>query len=261
MQNTTIKFFDSHIHLNDPRLFHDLDQHLLNAQHNNIVGWIIPATISEEFGAIHQITQNYPQTYAAYGLHPYFIQNHTEHDLAMLKHTLQTLPSVAIGECGLDAMIPEPNMDRQLYFFKAQIKLALELDLPLIVHTRKTVDLVLKEIRKHPNLKGVLHSFSGSIQQAEVAIKHNFFLGFGGNCTFPRANKLHSLIRYLSLDNILLETDAPFQRGAYSNAATHYPRDLLEIAKAIATLKEDSLQSIAQATTANVQKLFKLKEH
>ncbi len=261
MQNQTLKLFDSHIHLNDPRLINDLDQHLTDAQNHHVNGWIIPGTITQEFEQIHQITQEFPETYAAYGLHPYFIQNHTDQDLVVLKQTLQTFPAIAIGECGLDAMIPEPDMDRQLYFFKAQIKLALEFDLPLIIHTRKTVDLVLKEIRKHPNLRGVLHSFSGSIQQAEIALKHNFLLGFGGACTFPRANKLHSLIRFLSLDDILLETDAPFQRGAYRNDGIHYPQDLYEIAKAIATLKEDSLQSIAQATTANVHKLFKLKDH
>lgn len=260
MQNK-IKLFDSHIHLDDLNLYYDLDRHIANAQHNHIQGWIIPGTETQGFNRINKITTIHSNAYAAFGLHPYFIHNHTEQDLVILKDTLQHYPAVAIGECGLDLMIPEPDMEKQLHFFKAQIKLALEFDLPLIIHTRKTVDIVLKEIRKHPALHGVLHSFSGSIQQAEIALKHNFLLGFGGACTFPRANKLHSLIRFLSLNDILIETDAPFQRGAYRDNGINYPQDLLEIAKAIASLREDSLQSIAQATTANVHKLFKLKDY
>ncbi len=258
--NNKIHLFDSHIHLDDVNFIDHLPRLLANAREQNIYHWMIPATTVSTFNNIHTITQQYDGCYAAYGLHPYFIQEHTDKDLAELRTAIAQYNPVAIGECGLDAMIPEPNMDQQLYFFKAQIQLALEFDLPLIIHARKTVDLILKEIRKYPSLRGVLHSFSGSLQQAEIALNHNFLLGFGGTITFDRAQKLRSILQQLSLDSFIIETDAPFQRGAYRNNGLNYPVDLLTIAKSIASIRQEPLELIAQATFANTQKLFKLKD-
>lgn len=259
--NSKIHLFDSHIHLDDLNFSDHLSELLNDALACDINGWIVPATTANNFKNIHQLTQKYNHCYAAFGLHPYFVNQHTEADLNELKLALQQYNAIAIGECGLDAMIPEPNMDKQLSLFKAHIKLALEFDLPLIIHTRKTVDLVLKEIRKHPTLKGVFHSFSGSIQQAETAIQHNFLIGFGGTITFTRSQKLRSVLKHLSLNDFIIETDAPFQRGAYRADGLNYPADLLEIAKHIAIIRAEPLELIAQATTKNTQKLFKLKDH
>lgn len=255
-----IHLFDSHIHLDDHNFRENLSELLADARAQNVCRWIIPATTVQAFEDIHTITEQHDGCYAAYGLHPYFIHMHTDEDLAILKATLMQYDSIAIGECGLDAMIAEPDMKKQLYFFQAQIKLALEFDLPLIIHARKTVDLVLKEIRKHPTLRGVLHSFSGSLQQAEIALQHNFLLGFGGTITFERAQKLRSILKHLSLDNFIIETDAPFQRGAYRDNGLNYPADLFTIAKSIASIRQEPLELIAQATFANTQKLFKLKD-
>lgn len=260
INNRKIQLFDSHIHLDDPNFIDHLPELLADARTQNIHQWIIPATTVATFNHIHSITEHYQGCYAAYGLHPYFIQTHTDEDLAALKSALTHYHPVAIGECGLDAMIPEPNLDRQLYFFKAHIQLALEFDLPLIIHTRKTVDLVLKEIRKHPALRGVLHSFSGSQQQADIALQHNFLLGFGGTITFDRAQKLRSILQQLSLEDFVIETDAPFQRGAYRANGLNFPQDLLKIAKSIAVIRQEPLELVAQATFANTQKLFKLKD-
>jgi len=259
--NNKIHLFDSHIHLDDPNFSAHLPELLDDARACNIYDWIIPATTADSFDPIHQLTQKHAGCYSAFGLHPYFIDQHTEQDLNRLKTALQQYNPVAIGECGLDVMIPEPNMAKQVLLFQAHIKLALEFDLPLIIHTRKTVDLVLKEIRKHPALRGVFHSFSGSIQQAEIALEHNFLIGFGGTVTFPRAQKLRSVLQHLSLNDFMIETDAPFQRGAYRTDGLNYPSDLLEIAKNIALIREEPLELIAQATTKNTQKLFKLKDH
>ncbi|GAA5099848.1 TatD family hydrolase [Wohlfahrtiimonas larvae] len=255
-----IHLFDSHIHLDDPRFTDDLSQLLTDARGQNIHDWIIPATTAETFQNIHHITQQQPHCYAAYGLHPYFIAQHTDESLSTLRSALIQYQPIAIGECGLDAMIEQPELDKQIYYFKAQIQLALEFDLPLIIHTRKTLDLVLKEIRKHPTLRGVLHSFSGSLQQAKIAIEHNFLLGFGGTITFTRAQKLRHIITELSLNDFIIETDAPFQRGAYRETGINYPIDLLEVAKTIAILRQEPLELIADATTNNTQKLFKLKD-
>lgn len=258
--NKNIHLFDSHIHLDNHHFTDNLRELLADARHQNIGHWVIPATTSQTFASIHQITQHHLNCYAAYGLHPYFIQSHTMDDLNVLQSALKQYHPVAIGECGLDAMIPEPNMEKQLYFFKAQIHLALEFDLPLIIHARKTVDLILKEIRKHPNLRGVLHSFSGSLQQAKIARQHNFLLGFGGTITFDRAHKLRTILQHISLDDFIIETDAPFQRGAYRQNGLNYPADLSAIAKSIAAIRQEPLELIAQATFANTQKLFKLKD-
>ena len=258
--NSKIQLFDSQISLDDERFAENLDQLLSNAMNHHVTEWMIPATTANTFGNIQSITQQYKGCYAAFGLHPYFIHDHTEQDLMTLKDAIIHHRPAAIGECGLDNMIAEPDLEKQLKLFKAHVQLALEFDLPLIIHARKTEDLILKEIRKYPTLRGVFHSFSGSLQQAEIALRHNFLLGFGGTITFERARKLRTILKHLSLNDFIIETDAPFQRGAYRDNGLNYPADLLEIAKSIAIIREEPLETIAHATKTNAQKLFKLKD-
>ncbi|MBS7828909.1 TatD family hydrolase [Wohlfahrtiimonas chitiniclastica] len=257
MSKSPIALFDSHIHLDDPRYADTLPVLMENAKARGVIGAIIPGTVADEFSNIESITQSYENCYGAYGLHPYFMAMHTESDLEIVEQYLKKGQAVAVGECGLDAMI-DTDMDAQLALFKAHIRLALEYDLPLIIHTRKTVDLVLKEIRKHPNLRGVFHSFSGSIQQAEIIRQHNFLMGFGGPVTFDRAQKLQRLVKHLTLDDFVLETDGPFQAGSHRINDLHYPEDLRNIAEYVATLRGDSLESLSHATTTNTKNLFKL---
>lgn len=249
-------FIDSHCHIDDDRFLTDRAQCIANAEQANIKALIVPAISKNLWSRLEAITQEYTNVYPAYGLHPMAIQEHKEEDLEILQQWLLKKNVVAVGECGLDFFIKELPVEKQLYFFKEQLKLAKTFDLPLIIHARKSVDIIIREIRHYKPLTGVIHSFSGSLQQAEKLIDLNFYLGFGGPITYTRANRLHNLIKTIDLKNILLETDAPDQPSQNHTKQRNEPAFLPEIAEKIAELKQESIKQVAKITTDNAKKLF-----
>lgn len=192
----------------------------------------------------------------AYGLHPMFLSQHRDKDIDALDSWLQKHQCVAIGECGLDFYIRDTDKNRQIELFTAQLKLASKYALPVIIHARKSVDIVLKYLRQHPDVKGVIHSFSGSLQQAEYCIKQGFLLGFGGPVSYPRATKLQQLVKDLPIESIVLETDAPDQPDCLHRGERNEPGNLKEIARVIADLRHMMLAELAQVTTENARQLF-----
>ena len=134
----------------------------------------------------------------------------------------------------------------------------MQFELPVIIHSRKSLDLILKEIRLRPSLTGVVHSYSGSLQQAKQLIDLGFYLGFGGPITYPRARKLRSLIVELPLESLLLETDAPDQPDVSIHGQRNEPAYLPEIVKCVAELRGCTLEEVAEVTTQSCQALFAL---
>ena len=257
-----ISLIDSHIHLDDPRLIPDYPEHLKEARALGITAWVLPSTTAASFSDVLAIAAADTSVYPALGLHPYFMETHTDHDLKQLETALKTHAGklVAIGECGLDLMIENPQFERQERLFKAHVRLAREFDLPLIIHSRKSLDLILRELRKERGLRGVIHAFSGSLQQAEQCIELGFKLGFGGAVTYPRTTRLLAILKALPKDSYLLETDAPSMPNAFlPKGAIHTPKDLYTIAQEIATIRESSLEKVAAETTETTQQLFQLE--
>lgn len=252
---------DSHIHLDDPQLFSHLPSLLGEAKAVGVKGWILPSTTVASFESILQLAKKESHIYPALGLHPYFMKSHQEEDLGHLRRYIEKYREhlVAIGECGLDLMIANPQFEKQLTFFKAHVRLASEFALPLIIHSRKSLDLVLKELRKYKTLRGEIHSFSGSWQQAEQLIALGFKLGFGGAVTYPRAKRLRRILKDLPKESYLIETDAPSQPHArLEKGAIHHPKDLYIIAQEIATIRETSLEDVIKENFMNVIELFQL---
>jgi TatD DNase family protein len=179
-------------------------------------------------------------------------------DLDHLERWLQSKRMIAVGECGLDFFIfnQQKNVEQakaaQQHLFHNQIALAEQYHLPVILHSRKSLNLILKEIRQYPNLRGVVHSFSGSKQQAHQLID----LGFGGPITYPRAKKLHHLVSTLPLDALLLETDAPDQPDASHYGQPNEPAFLHLIAETIAKLRGILFNDVIHSTTDNAKRLF-----
>jgi TatD DNase family protein len=192
-----------------------------------------------------------------------FMPQHQQEDLDYLERWLQSETAIAVGECGLDFFIFAKQGDyqqakkAQLQLFSAQLALAQQYKLPVIIHSRKSLDLVLKEIRQTPNLRGVVHSFSGSLQQAHQLIDLGFYLGFGGPITYTRAKKQQHLVSSLPLDALLLETDARDQADAAHYGLRNEPAFLINIAQTVAKLRGISIQEVAQMTTNNAHQLFK----
>jgi TatD DNase family protein len=150
------------------------------------------------------------------------------------------------------------DRDAQQRYFEAQLSLAGEFGLPVIVHARRAVEEVVIALRRMPGLRGVVHSFAGSAQQAERLYDMGFYLGIGGPVTYPRARRLRELVARMPIGHLLLETDAPDQPNAGHQGARNEPVRMLETVRVIAGLRGEPAEAIAAATTANACRLFAL---
>lgn len=267
---------DSHCHLDFEDFAHDRDEVLKAAQINGVSAFIIPAVCAANFDKIIRLAQLDSSLYYALGLHPCFMDqhqldfNHLDHVDTLdkfLEHNINSKSLVAIGECGLDFFINQAahNLEAQelqLLLFKAQLKLAQKYKLPLIIHARKALDRIIYEIKrcKDPSLKGVIHSFSGSMVQMEQVIALGFYCSFGGPITYPRSTKLQQLVKNIPLDKILLESDSPDQLNyspIYPRQDTrNTPSSIVQVCQTIANIKEIPFKDIAAQTSFNARCLF-----
>ncbi|RVU84207.1 TatD family deoxyribonuclease [Leucothrix sargassi] len=257
-----MRLIDSHCHLDFQAFDHDRDAVIAQANVSGVSDIIVPAVGASTWSVLEGLCAQ-PQSvglHAAYGLHPMFMAHHETQHLLALEKQLSNSRAVAVGECGLDFFIPEYDAQKQLAIFTGQLDLAVQFDLPVIIHSRKSLDLVLKELRLRPSLSGVIHSFSGSQQQAKQLIDLGFYVGFGGPVTYTRATKLRSVIKSLPLDGLLLETDAPDQPDASHHGLRNESAWLIDIAKSIAEMRGEAVEVLAEATTQNACALFGLKQ-
>ena len=258
-----MKLIDTHCHFDEPDF--DDERSLLadKIQQAGVAGLIFPAISAKHWPRLRDICATSPHFHATYGLHPVYLAEHTPQDLAALPHWLVQERPVAVGECGLDFFLPQLDIQQQEALFIAHLKLAREFELPLIIHARRSLDCVLKHIRrfsgKNAGVKGVIHSFAGSQQQAEQLIDLGFYLGVGGTCTYPRAQRLRTVLSHVPLETLLLETDAPDQPDSAWRGKRNDSTRLPVIAQTLAELRGESLEQIAEVTTANAIHLFKLQ--
>ena len=261
------KLIDSHSHFDFSAFDADRKEALLRASKANINHIIVSASTAKRWpyvkNTVAQFSSEQPsnkqaQCHAAYGLHPVFINEHKTDDLLDLQGWIEKETPVAIGEIGLDFFIDNPDKDKQLHFFIEQLKLAKAFDLPVIIHARKSLDIVLKYLRQLSGLRGSVHSFSGSEQQANQLIELGFYLGFGGPITYTRATKLRRFVSTLPLESLLLESDSPDQPDVSHHKERNEPAYLPLIAETIAELRGIDVEDVAKITTLNAQTLFKI---
>lgn len=245
-------FIDTHCHL-DAEEFGDTQADIVReAQAVGVERIIVPSVARANFDIVRSLCEQYPNCAPAYGIHPMYTNTAVPDDLLVLREFLQQHRPVAVGEIGMDFFINHYDQARQEHFFVEQLKLAREFDLPVLLHIRKATDTILKHLRQHKVKGGIAHAFNGSRQQADEFIKLGFKLGFGGAMTYSRATKLRELAATLPLESIVLETDAPdippdFLERGLPNKPEYLPR----IAQTLATLRDISLENIAQVTSAN----------
>ncbi len=261
----SLLFFDTHCHLDFSVFDHERDSILQRCALKGIDTLCIP---SVHFNNIHRVitlAHSPAPILLLYGLglHPCFIQSHEQIHLDTLEKQLNNRDTsrVAIGEIGLDFVFStdKSERDKQLAFFDAQLQLARAYQYPVIIHARKTHDLILKRLRAVPLLKGgIIHGFSGSEQQARQYIEQGFKLGFGGGVTYERARKTRYLATRLPLESLVLETDAPDMPLSGFQGQSNTPLQLPVIAQTIAQLRGESLKRITEQTTLNAQQLFTL---
>jgi TatD DNase family protein len=254
---------DSHCHLNFPPLSGDTDGVLARAAARGVTRVVVPAYDHASWQPIVTLAKR-PNVFAALGLHPWLAHETLPGgDLAGYTATLataiQTHAPVAVGEIGLDTNITTSGLDRQLPLLEAQLALAAELDLPVILHCRGAFEELLTAVGKHGGrLRGVLHAYSRGPELAERFLGAGLHLGFGGAVTRDRAKRLLKTAVRLPLDRILLETDAPSIGLDGVLPAETEPAHVRDIATALATLRDEPVATIAAATTANADRLFDL---
>ena len=253
-------FFDSHCHLDAPEFDADRAEVVVRAIYVGVTRWLVPSVSAATFQATQQMRVQYG-AHIALGLHPIYTAQHQAEHLAMLRQQLDLGFAVAVGEIGLDFYLPELNAERQIYFFEAQLKIARDYDLPVIVHIRRSQDQVLKYLRKWRVKGGIAHAFNGSEQQAAEFIKLGFCLGFGGALTYSGSQRIRRLAATLPLASLVLETDAPDMAPSW--LAGHPPQrnepaQLPKIASELAALRGINVADLAAACTQNTERVLLL---
>ncbi len=247
---------DTHCHLDAAEFDGQAAALALLARQFGVQGIVIPAVCKSNFEQVAKLG-----VYGGYalGIHPLYIGAAGEEDLAALRVAVETAITdpkfVAIGEIGLDFFVPElstPEMrERQIYFYREQLRLAQQYKLPVILHVRRSVDQILKGLRQFTLPGGIAHAFNGSEQQAAMLIKLGFKLGFGGAMTYTRALQIRRLATTLPLSAIVLETDSPDIPPSWIENEPNTPAQLNRIARVLAELRDVSFDDVAQATSAN----------
>lgn len=263
------QFIDTHCHFDFPPFVENPQDSLRLAAAAGVKQIIVPAVAADRFVLISDLCQRYQPLYGALGLHPMYIGQHNELSLEKLSVALNS-PSakiVAVGEVGLDNYSHDDKhredlqLDKQQWLLLAQFKLAKHHDFPLILHSRHTHDLLAKLLKQADLPRtGVIHGFSGSLQQGQAFVRLGYFIGVGGVITYERAQKTRRTIAKLPLTTLVLETDAPDMPLAGFQGQPNRPERLQQIFAALCALRTEPAELIAQQIYNNSQRLFALAQ-
>ena len=250
---------DSHCHLNFPDLAQRLPEVLANMAEAGVDKAIAISVSRQSFEEVHAIAQNHPNIYATVGIHP----DDPEAEEFSLEELLEraTRPKVVgIGETGLDYHWCKGDLAWQHQRFDLHIEAANRSGLPLVVHTRDAAEDTMRLLREHQAHAGVIHCFTEDVRIAKLALDLGFYISFSGIVTFKNATAIQEAARYVPLDRLLVETDSPYLAPVPKRGKPNEPAYVRHTAAFVAQLRGDSLENIAQATTANCLRLFNLAD-
>lgn len=253
-----MQLFDSHCHLDAPEFDADRDAVVARARAAGVLRQVVPAVDAAGWPKLRDVCATHAGLHPAYGLHPMYLASHREEHLDSLREWIERERPVAVGECGLDFFVDGLDADAQRRYFDGQLAIARDAALPVVVHARRAVDAVIAAIRRHAPLRGVVHSYAGSAEQARQLHDLGFLVGLGGPVTYERARRLRGLAASLPLEQLLLETDAPDQPDAGIRGQRNEPVRLSAVLAVIAELRDEEPATIAAATTRNAERLFGL---
>lgn len=250
---------DTHCHLQFSEFDSDRAEMMMRAHQVGVTHFVVPGVTATTWATQRDYARRYQHWFNAFGLHPYFIDEHVvgapDH-ITLLERELQRGGAVAVGEIGLDATCA--NMHKQQQLFKAQLELAVKFQLPVILHHRKTLDTMLKMVRDAGVQRGVVHAFSGSEQQAQAWVDAGFKLGVGGVITYPRAQKTRRAIAAMPLEALVLETDSPDMPTCGKQGERNEPAYMTRVFDALCELRSEPAYQLREALHATSAQLFKL---
>ncbi|MYM39849.1 TatD family hydrolase [Duganella qianjiadongensis] len=254
-------WIDTHCHLDAHEFAGDGVGQAVLAQQQGVGMIVIPAVEAANFSTVAALAGSAANASYALGIHPIYVPHASEDDLLTLRTqvaaAIRDRRFVALGEIGLDFFIPmlnqAPMREKQIHFLREQLKIAREYELPVLLHVRRSQDVVLKHVRQIRPAGGIAHAFNGSMQQALAYIDAGFKLGFGGAMTYTRALQIRRLAVELPLSSIVLETDAPDISPSWIHPGRNSPDQLARIGAELAQLRGIPVLEVAQATTANAR--------
>jgi TatD DNase family protein len=252
------QLIDAHCHLDFEVFDNDRTEVLQRAKDNNISDIIIPGTEKIFWDRVRSLCETNPQLHACYGLHPYWLNRQNKQDIQELGKYIEINRPVAIGECGLDFRPQQTDKKTQLYFFEAQLDIAENNQLPVVIHSVKATETVIQTIKKFKSLTGMIHSYSGSSEQAKQLIALNFLISVSGSITYDKTRKIKAVVKEIPLTSLLLETDAPDQPDQKNAGKRNEPAYLINTLNAISLIREESQESITKQTTINARALFNI---
>lgn len=259
-----VHFTDSHAHLTSSSLKDDLEGVLSRAQAAGVNRIVNICTDAESLESGLKLAKKYPWIYNAASAHPHDVEKDGQHIYSVITQQAHTGNLVAIGETGLDYHYEHSSKPIQQEFLRKFLRLALQLQLPVIIHCREAfADFfqILDEeyVVSGKHAPGVLHCFTGSISEAEQVLKRDWYISLSGIITFKKSTELREIARMVPLDRLLIETDAPYLAPQSKRGHPNEPSYLPETAQTIASVKGISLAELAQVTQQNTQRLFRLR--
>ena len=249
-------YFDTHAHYDSSKFSDDRDEVLRAVYEDGISLIVDPGDTLERSRAVVSLADQYDYLYAAVGVHPEEYETWTDDTIDQLRLLAKAPKVVAIGEIGLDYYWDKAHTDLQKQMFRAQIDLALELNMPIIVHDREAHGDCFSIVCEYPALRGVFHCYSGSAEMARELLKRGWYLGFDGPITYKNNVKAMEVLAVTPLNRIVLETDSPYLSPVPNRGKRNDSRNLPYIAAIVAREKGISAEEVAAITFENGKKLY-----
>ncbi|WP_440601824.1 TatD family hydrolase [Bacillus safensis] len=252
--------FDTHAHLNAEQYNEDLEQVIERAKSEKVEKIVVVGFDRPTITRAMELIEEYDFIYAAIGWHPVDAIDMTDEDLAWIKDLSQHEKVVAIGEMGLDYYWDKSPKDVQKEVFRRQIALAKEVNLPIVIHNRDATEDVVTILKEEgaAEVGGIMHCFTGSLETAKVCMDMNFYISFGGPVTFKNAKNPKEVVKEIPSNRLLIETDCPYLTPVPFRGKRNEPSYVKYIAEQIAELREISFEELAELTTKNAKKVFRI---
>ncbi|SDH99532.1 TatD DNase family protein [Pseudomonas benzenivorans] len=256
-----MRLIDSHTHLDFPEFDADRAELLARSRALGVERLVVLGVYQGNWQRLWDLVQGDAGLYAAFGLHPVYLDAHRPEHLLELHDWLQRLAGhpqlCAVGEIGLDYFLEQLDRPRQQALFEAQLRLAAEFELPALIHVRRAHAVTIATLKRlRLRRGGIIHAFAGSVEEAREYLKQGFKLGLGGAPTWPQAKRLRQTVAHLPLEAVVLETDAPDMAPAMHPNRRNSPEYLPEICAELARLMNVGTDELAAASSRNAAELF-----
>lgn len=254
--------FDTHVHLNAWQFKEDLNKVIERAVEAGVTRMTVVGFDEETIPPAIEIAETYDFIYAAVGWHPVDAIDFKDHHLDYLREYAQHEKVVALGEMGLDYHWDKSPKDVQEKVFRAQIQLAKEVNLPIIIHNREATDDVIRILQeeKAEEVGGIMHCYSGTVEQMQPCLEMNFYISLAGPVTFKNAKLPKEAAKEVPLDRLLVETDAPYLAPHPFRGKRNEPAYVTKVAEAIAELRNMDYETICEITTKNALAIYRINQ-